>query len=302
MVEPEVHIKKCWDLHFSIMGTQDQCPYFDFDSDLSFALQTPSIPHCQLHQIQYLEAMEDFRFESSGYLQDAVVDWTDRCKRRRMLYFPPEDSHTILSTDNPVLNDDRNGLWQEELDKHFAWFCQADISGTLSAGLPPGCPSDENGAVSFEKEQTLSTTDEEGTWVPSKPSVSGSELTSTGLKLLGAKQIASGKRSNMSVPTFPKGEEKSKVKWMRRKNPLRVANPFAVVKPSGVQGDVTLSDINKRMLKRPTRPIQHPVGEFARLPCAASDQVSGISGKAIIALTKIRTQGRGTITIIRTRG
>ncbi|XP_031496812.1 uncharacterized protein LOC116261980 isoform X2 [Nymphaea colorata] len=266
MVESD-HIKS-WDPDFSIMATQDQCPYFDFDSDLSFVLQTPLIPHYQLHQMQYLAAMEEVHTQSSGYLQDAVVDWTDRCKRRRMLFFPPDDSHTIVSTENYLLNDDYNGLWQDELDANFAWFRQEDASNTLS-GLLPSCQSDENGAVSFEKDQTLSSTDEEGTCAPSKPSVSG--------------------------------KEKSKVE-RRRKKPLRVANPFAVVKPSGVQGDVTLSDINKRMLKRPTRPIQHPVGEFARLPCAAPDRVSGLSGKAIIALTKIQTQGRGTITIIRTKG
>ncbi|KAF3792393.1 XRI1 protein [Nymphaea thermarum] len=299
MVEPD-HIES-WDPDFSIMATQDQCPYFDFDSDLSFVLQTPLIPHYQLHQMQYLAAMEEVHTQSSGYLQDAVVDWTDRCKRRRMLYFPPDDSHTIVSTENYLLNDDYNGLWQDELDANFAWFRQDDACNTLS-GLLPSCQSDENGAVSFEKEQTLSSTDEEGTCGPSKPSVSCSELTSTCLNLPEAKQIGCDiKSSTMSVSIFLKGKEKAKVE-RRRKKPLRVANPFAVVKPSGVQGDVTLSDINKRILRRPTRPIQHPVGEFARLPCAAPDRVSGLSGKAIIALTKIQTQGRGTITIIRTKG
>lgn len=81
----------------------------------------------------------------------------------------------------------------------------------------------------------------------------------------------------------------------------RVVYPFAVVKPGGKEGDVTLSDINERILMPPTRPVRHPVGDFAFRPCVSPDG-PGLSGKAVVALTKIHTQGRGTITIIRTKG
>jgi len=80
-----------------------------------------------------------------------------------------------------------------------------------------------------------------------------------------------------------------------------VAYPFAVVKPSGVEGDVTLNDINQRISMPPTRPIQHPVGDHAKPPSLASSG-SGLSGKAVVALTKIHTEGKGTITIMRTKG
>lgn len=80
-----------------------------------------------------------------------------------------------------------------------------------------------------------------------------------------------------------------------------VAYPFAVVKPSGVEGDVTLNDINQRISMPPTRPIQHPVGDHAK-PSSAASSGSGLSGKAVVALTKIHTEGKGTITIMRTKG
>ncbi|OAP08587.1 hypothetical protein AXX17_AT2G01010 [Arabidopsis thaliana] len=51
----------------------------------------------------------------------------------------------------------------------------------------------------------------------------------------------------------------------------------------------------------PSRPVRHPVGDFASRPCV-SGRGPGLSGKAVVALTKIQTQGRGTITIIRTKG
>lgn len=81
----------------------------------------------------------------------------------------------------------------------------------------------------------------------------------------------------------------------------RVVYPFALVKPGGVEGDVTLNDINERILMPPTRPVRHPVGDFACRPCV-SPHGPGLSGKAVVALTRIHTQGRGTITIIRTKG
>ncbi|KAK1380691.1 Vacuolar iron transporter 1 [Heracleum sosnowskyi] len=87
----------------------------------------------------------------------------------------------------------------------------------------------------------------------------------------------------------------------KRKVITRVVYPFAVVKPGGVEGDMTLNDINERLLMPPTRPVRHPVGEFACRPVASANG-PGLSGKAVVALTRIQTRGSGTITIIRTRG
>ena len=81
-----------------------------------------------------------------------------------------------------------------------------------------------------------------------------------------------------------------------------VLYPFAVVKPLVLDDGGTLSDVNRRILKRPARPVRHPVGQFACGPVVSSANGPGLSGKAVVSLTKIRTGGKGTITIIRTRG
>ncbi|KAG7558468.1 hypothetical protein ISN45_Aa05g001210 [Arabidopsis thaliana x Arabidopsis arenosa] len=81
----------------------------------------------------------------------------------------------------------------------------------------------------------------------------------------------------------------------------KLVYPFGLVKPGGRENDVTLNDINERILMAPSRPVRHPVGDFASRPCV-SGSGPGLSGKAVVALTKIQTQGKGTITIIRTKG
>ncbi|CAN6210873.1 unnamed protein product [Urochloa humidicola] len=81
----------------------------------------------------------------------------------------------------------------------------------------------------------------------------------------------------------------------------RVLCPFALLKPDGLDGGATLADINARILMRPSRPVRHPVGEFACAPRVSADQ-PGLSGKVVSSFTRLHTPGRGTITIIRTRG
>ena len=81
-----------------------------------------------------------------------------------------------------------------------------------------------------------------------------------------------------------------------------VARPFTVVKPGGADGSVTLADINEWILTPPARPVQHPVGEFACPPREAAGSRPAPSGKAVAGFTRLRTAGRGTITIVRTRG
>ncbi|KAL6846236.1 hypothetical protein ACP4OV_023684 [Aristida adscensionis] len=81
----------------------------------------------------------------------------------------------------------------------------------------------------------------------------------------------------------------------------RVVCPFALLKPDGLDGGATLADINARILMRPSRPVRHPVGEFACAP-RVSAAAPGISGKAVSSFTRLHTPGRGTITIVRTRG
>ncbi|KAI3731657.1 hypothetical protein L1987_62846 [Smallanthus sonchifolius] len=90
------------------------------------------------------------------------------------------------------------------------------------------------------------------------------------------------------------------IKEDKKKVITRVVYPFALVKPGGFKGDMTLNDINERILMPPTRPVRHPVGDFACRPLVSLDG-PGLSGKAVVALTRIQTHGSGTITIIRTK-
>ncbi|XP_062191312.1 uncharacterized protein LOC133895148 [Phragmites australis] len=81
-----------------------------------------------------------------------------------------------------------------------------------------------------------------------------------------------------------------------------VAHPFTVVKPSGVDGGVTLADINEWILTPPAHPVRHPVGEFACAPWVPSGNRPAPSGRTVAGFTRLHTAGRGTITIVRTRG
>lgn len=84
------------------------------------------------------------------------------------------------------------------------------------------------------------------------------------------------------------------------KTPTKLASsvvyPFDFIKPCGVRGDVTLKDINQRILTPPpTKPKQ--VKEASAYPTSA------ITGKPVVGKTKIPTQGgKGSITIMRTKG
>lgn len=77
-----------------------------------------------------------------------------------------------------------------------------------------------------------------------------------------------------------------------------VVLPFAFVKPCGVQGAVTLKDINQKILTPPPskskKIYEDPVISYP---------TSAFSGKPIVGKTKIRTEGgKGSITIMRTKG
>ena len=81
----------------------------------------------------------------------------------------------------------------------------------------------------------------------------------------------------------------------------KIAYPFELVKPGGVEGETTLKEINQQMQMNPAKPIPHPVGDSVAQSCLPA-RVFGMSGKAVAALTRVHTQGRGSITIMRTKG
>ncbi|KAJ4956153.1 hypothetical protein NE237_012936 [Protea cynaroides] len=77
-----------------------------------------------------------------------------------------------------------------------------------------------------------------------------------------------------------------------------VAYPFALIKPCGVHGNVTLKDINQRIRTPPPSKSKQNDDD-----ASASYPTSAFSGKPVVVKTKIRTEGgKGSITIMRTKG
>lgn len=84
-----------------------------------------------------------------------------------------------------------------------------------------------------------------------------------------------------------------------RKPIASVVYPFALIKPCGLQGVVTLNDINQRIHAPPPTSLKHKNDEVP--PSYYS--TSAFSGKPVVVKTKIRTEGgQGSITIMRTKG
>ncbi|CAK9197271.1 unnamed protein product [Sphagnum troendelagicum] len=79
------------------------------------------------------------------------------------------------------------------------------------------------------------------------------------------------------------------------------AYPFTLLKPSDVDGAMTLSDINQLILT----PRMSDAGHFYRgsdLRHSKSSNLGvSLSGKSIVTCTRVCTEGNGTITILRTK-
>nr|PNR33111.1 hypothetical protein PHYPA_025054 [Physcomitrium patens] len=103
-----------------------------------------------------------------------------------------------------------------------------------------------------------------------------------------------------SKPPTPGRKSSSGLSRFKTKSLMPIALPFAMLKPSAAQGDVTLNDINKLLLSPPPTPTDRPSPVDEKRP--RSPPGAGLSGKSVVACTKIHTEGAGTITIMRTKG
>ncbi|CAA7401323.1 unnamed protein product [Spirodela intermedia] len=210
----------------------------------------------------------EFAVLTTGYLEDAIAQWDDRCKRRRTLLFP----RNRAAAEDVVLEDIVLGFWNCKSHPHDLATGPSSFAGDAPSSR---CTTPMHAPPATAEEQPL-------------PNTSSSSSPD------GCPKIRGFSVNELAADSRP---EKKKTAATRRK----VVYPFAVVRPGGFDGGTTLEDINRRLLMRPSRPIRHPVGEFACLPCVSGDG-PGLSGKAIVGLTRISTRGRGTITIIRTKG
>ncbi|XP_061367086.1 uncharacterized protein LOC133310199 [Gastrolobium bilobum] len=216
---------------------------------------------------------------STGYLEDALIEFGERSKRRRLLPYTDEQSLSFI-------DDFEKSLWNFNPTWHQPeenFYCMNQIERICGF-------SDEH--ISTFKSR-----------ISEEPNILQSE-TKTQEETISTSESPNSSSSSYKEPVtsktrvFPDGSDDEKRK---KKVITRVVYPFALVKPGGREGDVTLNDINERILMAPTRPVKHPVGDFACRPCVSAEG-PGLSGKAVVALTRIHTQGRGTITIIRTKG
>lgn len=106
----------------------------------------------------------------------------------------------------------------------------------------------------------------------------------------------SSQRSWASGDTEENDASVSKSQWKK------IAYPFDLVKRRGVEGETTLKDINEQIVMSPAKPIPHPVPHSVTSSPSFSARSFGMSGKEVVALRRIHTQGRGSITIMRTKG
>ncbi|XP_047080032.1 uncharacterized protein LOC124690725 [Lolium rigidum] len=220
-----------------------------------------------------------------GYLEDAVAHWSDRCKRRRT-----EEEEAPPPRWPAMASEDLQSLLQSFWDPSSG---EGDLVHGLNTTMVPDTEigSFASGEVVSEGEAGEDAAAAAGPPPPFSatgappPGSSPLQKATTGGGSHYCDQATSSSSSSLPAPGKRDG----------------VMYPFAVVKPLVLEGS-TLSDVNRRMLKRPARPVRHPVGQFACGPVVSSAHGPGLSGKAVVSLTKIRTGGKGTITIIRTRG
>ncbi|WOH15664.1 hypothetical protein DCAR_0935207 [Daucus carota subsp. sativus] len=246
-----------------------------FNADMSHSFGMGSI-----NSLPYSSALDNLSDYSTGYLQDALLEFSS--KRRRLLLFSEEPTNYSAC---PV-----ESCWKENLSQIYPGDF-GDLNQTNEMDKVKDKMKNENNRdVEASPEEARPAFEGNNNLCSSSSSPNSKDSVQTGSISQSLDSLAA--YSPLLVDYLKKRKEVIMT---------RVVYPFAVVKPGGKEGEITLNDINERISMTPTRPVRHPVGDFACRP-VASPHGHGLSGKAVVALTKIQTQGRGTITIIRTRG
>ncbi|CAH9092356.1 unnamed protein product [Cuscuta europaea] len=211
---------------------------------------------------------------STGYLEDALFNFNTKRRKKRLLLFDDDD-------------DD-----QRPTDLNILWSCLDD--GNIKVDY---CYENYDNLGEMRKCDRISGMEKK----PDAEAIAAFAANSDS-------SLSSFSKCNDNLQTPPSVDPPSfsaagsdRGQRPRKRVTAKLVYPFAVVKPGGTEGDITLNDINERILMPPRRPVKHPVGDFA---CRrqSSPVGTGLSGKAVVALTRIQTRGRGTITIMRTRG
>ncbi|PAN26845.1 hypothetical protein PAHAL_5G042900 [Panicum hallii] len=235
--------------------------------------QTP-IKHCTDFEFQFCDIgdiiIKDFE-EGKETLQ---------AKRRRMLQFCPENvemtctmtedglSESLQVMDFPGANCLLNSDGTDELPEEWLVNCSQDSE--------PRLPAEEmtSPATAVEKDNSTSVHQnsspcEQAIVVHNNPVQARPTPLKAGRNIIRAKKVRTS-----------------------------VAFPFELIKPCSILGAVTLNDINEKIHAPPPYKIKHKNDEELN-----SHQASAISGKPVVHMTKIHTEGgKGSITITRTIG
>lgn len=218
-------------------------------------------------------------------------EYTSQVKRRRMLDFDSNaddiSSSFLKSKERIDSFDDIDILpeiaqWEaclqedlcfEDLAQSEAWLADclidADMNISSDDGNMVATPDIQNGIQDSVFPEVCNVTPDSQPIMPQRPVRSSRNI------------IFRGRKSYMRTPS---------------KLASSVAYPFDFIKPCGVRGDVTLKDINQRILTPPPSKMKQ-VEEDSAYPTSA------FSGKPVVGKTKIPTQGgKGSITIMRTKG
>ncbi|KAJ8749545.1 hypothetical protein K2173_026194 [Erythroxylum novogranatense] len=287
---------ECWTWQRNGYNLQKDC---DFDASESLWNQVTLNEEdfsCMFDETTPVKACGDLAYhDSMNKGADEPRETSSQLKRRRMLHFDTQETDSILCNEDiksTFMKTSKECLVDEILPQESP--CTPgfpDVSAGSYEGLDQspegwliGCfnetnmhlsPSDTNfpeaSDIQIDISEFCNDPPELEANVVQKP------VTRTPQNI-----IFKGKKSLLQTPT---------------KLASSVVYPFAIIKPCGMQGDVTLKDINQR-IRTPS-----PSKSKRNDEDPASYPTSAFSGKPVVGKTKIRTEGgKGSITILRTKG
>ncbi|GMI76183.1 X-RAY INDUCED TRANSCRIPT 1, X-RAY INDUCED TRANSCRIPT [Hibiscus trionum] len=230
-----------------------------------------------------------YHFTHNDYISEEPKD-SSQFKRRRMLHF---DTHgvesSLLCEEMPpsvfLKSSERGGLIEDASPDASQWVAgfSEDASASSYDGLDQLC---EGWLEYFNDADMLLSSDDMNLTAASDVHIDISDLYDA------RPDAVQNQPTQTSQNVVFKGR-KSGFNCPPSKLSSSIAYPFAFIKPCSFHGDVTLNDINKRIQARRSNEDV----------AAAAFPTSAFSGKPVVGITKIRTDGgKGSITITRTKG
>ncbi|KAK1281891.1 Protein XRI1 [Acorus calamus] len=226
--------------------------------------------------------------------EKSIKEFSSQSKRRRMLQFTsPIDSAIHDEQVTPALETsmvDGDPIIEDGMPENLEW----------DPGLPPCASGYDRMNHSSGGWMTNCLNNTEMPFIPEEMNVSGDSGDQVDtLEYCNVPPNMEAERIQVTPQATCKIIKGKKSYRPAKKLVTSVAYPFALIKPCGVQGDVTLRDINQRL----HAPLPSKSNNLKEEDPFLSYPTSAFSGKPVVTKTKIRTEGgKGSITIMRTRG